>query len=438
MAMPTARLLPSSSPHQHADDSTLAVKIFEGLFIHQDALKRHLTAPMLAERATYLSRLIDVGRDQKIIKEIASMVCHLVHLGDSAASRIVDDNEIAFLVEKYLSEKRPGKMYSGESEGRHFKSAARCWFRFLGSYASKPSTLCVFEKEFADFTNALSVDLGYLPSTVVSWVNGVRPFLVWAGNEQKTLRSISLNDIDFYFAERAAAGIAPRTIKGQSQALRVFFRYAESRGWHESSLSRTISAPYVRTQRSAPKCPTWKQVRRVLSSLDDSNPSHCRAKAILLLASVYGLRRSEITRLTLDDLDWYNEVLTVRRSKRGRIQQFPLLYEVGESLIRYLKSVRPFSKHRHIFLTLQRPYRPAENIGPAMRQVIGSTGIINGACGMHALRHACATELLRRGSSLRSIADFLGHRSIRSVSVYAHSDHRALRQVADFCLKDVL
>ena len=176
----------------------------------------------------------------------------------------------------------------------------------------------------------------------------------------------------------------------------------------------------------------------MLNSLDDSNASHCRAKAILLLAAVYGLRRCEITRLTLDDFDWYNEVLTVRRAKRGRLQQFPLQFEVGEAIIRYLRNVRPPSKSRRLFLTLQVPYRPAENIGPAMRRILNAQGLSALPCGLHSLRHACATELLRQGTSLRGIADFLGHRSIRSVSIYARCDLRALRKVADLSLQGVL
>jgi hypothetical protein len=50
--------------------------------------------------------------------------------------------------------------------------------------------------------------------------------------------------------------------------------------------------------------------------------------------------------------------------------------------------------------------------------------------GSHSLRHACATELLRKGTSLKDIASFLGHRNIESVSVYAKYDNRMLRAVA--------
>jgi integrase len=157
-----------------------------------------------------------------------------------------------------------------------------------------------------------------------------------------------------------------------------------------------------------------------------------------LLASVYGLRRSEIVRLRLEDLDWYNEIITVRRSKRGRLQQFPLQFEVGEAIIHYIKHVRPACRSRNVFVTMHRPYRPATNIGSAIRKIMNARGILDQPCGLHALRHACATELLRKGTSLRGIADFLGHRSIRSVSVYAHCDLRALLDVSNFSLSGVL
>jgi integrase len=49
-------------------------------------------------------------------------------------------------------------------------------------------------------------------------------------------------------------------------------------------------------------------------------------------------------------------------------------------------------------------------------------------------RSACATRFLRMGTSLKEIADFLGHRDMNSVSIYAKHDTRALRKVAAFRL----
>lgn len=72
-------------------------------------------------------------------------------------------------------------------------------------------------------------------------------------------------------------------------------------------------------------------------------------------------------------------------------------------------------------------------IGPRMKRL----GISSEHYGAHSLRHACATQLLSKGSSLKEIADFLGHRDMNSVSIYAKYDVRSLRQVATFSLAGV-
>jgi integrase/recombinase XerD len=65
-------------------------------------------------------------------------------------------------------------------------------------------------------------------------------------------------------------------------------------------------------------------------------------------------------------------------------------------------------------------------------------GVISNHYGAHSLRHSCATHLLRSGSTLRDVADFLGHRGLSSVSIYAKYDIRSLREVASFSLGGVL
>jgi site-specific recombinase XerD len=57
--------------------------------------------------------------------------------------------------------------------------------------------------------------------------------------------------------------------------------------------------------------------------------------------------------------------------------------------------------------------------------------------GPHSLRHACATHLLKKGSSLKEIAEFLGHQDTRSVGIYAKYDQRSLHKVAAFNLAGI-
>jgi len=73
-------------------------------------------------------------------------------------------------------------------------------------------------------------------------------------------------------------------------------------------------------------------------------------------------------------------------------------------------------------------------IGPRTKKL----DIATGSFGPHMLRHACATPLLRTGSSLKDIADCLGHSDLRSVSTYVKFDPRSRKKMAEFSLRGLL
>jgi integrase len=205
------------------------------------------------------------------------------------------------------------------------------------------------------------------------------------------------------------------------------------------SVSRGIRSPPVARYDKAPRGPRWRDFRRLLNR-QPITPADIRASAILSLCAIYGLRASEIVRLMLSDFDWINETFTVRRAKRGRVQQFPIQFEVGEAILRYLQRARPLCNCRNLFVTLNPPFRPVRSstlwdiVAPRMK----SLGIQSENFGAHSLRHSCATELLRKGSSLKEIADLLGHRTLDSVSIYAKYDIESLKNVAASSLGGVI
>jgi site-specific recombinase XerD len=58
--------------------------------------------------------------------------------------------------------------------------------------------------------------------------------------------------------------------------------------------------------------------------------------------------------------------------------------------------------------------------------------------GAHCLRHACASQLMDAGFTLKQIADHLGHRSMSSTRIYTKIDVLGLRQVAELDLEALL
>lgn len=224
-------------------------------------------------------------------------------------------------------------------------------------------------------------------------------------------------------------------------SLRSFFRYAAQQGWCESSLALGIDLPRLYALEDVPNAPTIDEVNQLLdATAAGDDPVAIRDHAVLSLLIHYGLRRGEVERLTLDDIDWEAERLRVRRSKLRRPQCYPLSVRVGEAILRYLREVRPRCSHRAVFLTIKAPFRPLSgaSISAMVRMRLTKQGAKLSRIGAHCLRHACAAQLMDAGFTLKQIADHLGHRSMNSTRIYTKIDMRGLRQVAELDLGALL
>jgi integrase/recombinase XerD len=140
---------------------------------------------------------------------------------------------------------------------------------------------------------------------------------------------------------------------------------------------------------------------------------------MLLLLAVYGFRSSEVRHLCLGDIDWEQEVMHVRCAKQRKTQHYPLLRNVGDAILRYLREVRPRCSYREVFVTRIQPFRPltATCLGIMVRNRLFQLGLTLPCYGPHALRHSCATHLLAESFTLKDIAEHLGHVSLESTQI---------------------
>lgn len=227
-----------------------------------------------------------------------------------------------------------------------------------------------------------------------------------------------------------------KTITG---ALRIFLRYAAAQGLCDSRLAAALRSPRMYAQESLPSAPGWSDVQQILATTETDKPADIRNRAILMLLSIYGMRRGEVVALRLDQVDWAGRTLHVFRLKRWQPQVYPLLPTVAEALARYIDTVRPHSSYAEIFLGLkapQRPLTPSALFSPVNNK-FKALGIEVKHRGPHALRHACAAHLVSEGLSFKEIGDHLGHRSTTATMTYAKVDLRALREIGNFDLGEL-
>jgi integrase/recombinase XerD len=287
------------------------------------------------------------------------------------------------------------------------------------------------------FLTFLKHERGFADATIVNRERSLKPFLAWLVAQDVSLSTVSVSTVSpvvitTYFISAVAGKWRRTTVSFHVQSLRSFFHYASSRGWCAAGIAESIDAPRLYTNENLPQGPSWEEVGKLLASVNGTSPVQIRSRWAILLCAVYGLRVGEVCGLRLEDIDWAEEKISVRRSKQRKVQTYPLTTELGNALLCYLKKARPRCAQREVFVTLRRPYRPVSvgAVSTMTQKIQKKLGLKLKRYGSHALRHACATHLLAQGLTLKEAGDHLGHVSVAATRIYAKVDLTALREVA--------
>lgn len=220
-------------------------------------------------------------------------------------------------------------------------------------------------------------------------------------------------------------------------ALKAYFDFIEKRYGFNSSIADSLRQLKIRRPESLPFVFNKEDIAAIECSVLRESPRGKRDYAKVLLASRLGLRISDIANLRFENIDWDKNVVSIVQEKTGHRVELPLLIEVGNAIVDYLKYGRPSIDSRHIFISANAPYRPVTKfgIGDAIRRIINASGVSsrNKRVGAHSLRFSLATTLIKEGSTLPMVSQILGHTNSDSTRTYIRVDVDSLRQ----CCLDV-
>ncbi len=244
------------------------------------------------------------------------------------------------------------------------------------------------------------------------------------------LSDLKAGELMSYVAKKARSR-KPASARVLAVSLRSFIAYLEWEGWCSRGLAKAIPKVAVWPHETLPKHLNPQQCQRFLRSFDRSTGVGRRDFAMALCLLELGLRASEVSAAKIRHIDWRNGIIHIPENKQLRERVIPLPMQVGRAMVAYLKRGRPRSGSDRLFLRHRIPFgQPLEahHVRGAIRRAFQRCGI--GATGTHVLRHTFATRLHRKGTSLKVVADWLGHRSIDTTSRYARVNLEELRTVA--------
>jgi len=332
----------------------------------------------------------------------------------------------------------------GYEKARHM----RRWADKKGGYAATPDG---FDRSRSDMLASLIdewfrrlEERAYSPRTVEAHKWALRMFVRWA--EERDVRTpgrITRPILESYqrwlFRYRqengkpAAAGkpLGVTTQRMRLGAVQRFFAWLCKDHRLDANPAADLELPR-KPHRSLPKALSLQEVHTVLNVPDVTDPLGIRERAILETLYATGIRRSEVVRLDVDDLDRERGVLTVRKGKGGKDRVVPVGERAVYWLGRYLEHTRPkletVASERALFLTGYGERFSSTYLGNWVRYVIEKANIGHmGSC--HLFRHSCATHMLENGADIRFIQQMLGHARLDTTQIYTEVSIVQLREV---------
>lgn len=411
--------------------------MFEDYFVKPATVDRLRGSWIATEMEAYLAWLVDEGYTPKSIWRRVPIVYAFGEFAREQGAAVVADlavhveafvaDRVARHAERTRSDRPMAKEVRGPVE--QMLSVVLPGFERTGRrHHPQP-----FADVLPGFFEHLVDERGLRPASLRHYrhhLDGFEAYLSRIG--VRGISELSPTILSAFIVERSAAGLAKSTVRDTAGVLRVFLRYAHREGALAADLSDVVEWPQLYRLSNIPRSISWEEVNRTLAGVDRRTEAGRRDYAILLLLVTYGLRGREVAALTLDDIDWKRERLAIPERKAGHSTAFPLSVVVGEALVDYLRHGRPASPDRHVFFRAVAPRRP---IGPAAvsslaRHYLLKAGVEVPRPGSHTLRHSAVQRLVDADFDLKTIGDFVGHRTARSTEVYAKVAVEALREVA--------
>ena len=285
------------------------------------------------------------------------------------------------------------------------------------------------ETEAEGFILYLATERGLSSAYQLSVQQTLDALAAYLGKRSLRLTDVGTDELSSFLAERKAAGLAASSLRIATVHLKVFFRWLAGRGKLPMDPAEPLLSP--RPEKSLPETLHSADIRKLLESIDPSQPLARRDLAILELFYSSGLRLSEICSARLEFLDTVEHFIRVT-GKGSKTRLVPVGQRAEEALEDYLRNERPtLVKKRtgsEIFLSVRGTKLSPDRVRQVVKERAAMAGIDQNVY-PHLLRHSFATHLLEGGADLRVIQELLGHADISTTQIYTHVDGSRLKAI---------
>lgn len=221
---------------------------------------------------------------------------------------------------------------------------------------------------------------------------------------------------------------ASRSISRRIVSLRNYYIFLTKEGILKKNIMSHFALP--KTKQYLPTVLSEKEVREILDGIEMKDPISTRNRVMMELLYATGIRVSELTNLSLAQVNIKMQYLKVL-GKGNKERYIPMTSYVTLLLKKYVEEERSFFLEQqdssYVFLTKKGNPISREQVYQIVQKISQDSTVIK-HFSPHSFRHTFATHLLENGADLRSIQELLGHSDINTTTVYTHISNTKLQK----------
>lgn len=294
------------------------------------------------------------------------------------------------------------------------------------------------EQIVGKFLKYLAIERNSSAHTITSYKTDINQFTEFLNESEdfdtlsSDINSVTRLDIRMWLGQLSEEGYARNTIARKVASLRSFFKYCFKRGHLQKNPAHLLIVP--KKEKRLPKTVNYTDIDRMMDLAGGDSPDDHQNLAILELFFGTGIRLSELTRLSLSDLN-FNQKQVLIQGKGNKQRIVPLGTQALNALQNHLDTrVSLFGKKtdtdakKAVFIAPggQRVY--PRYVQRRVKSFIEKISEISQKS-PHVLRHSFATHLLDAGADIRIIKELLGHTNLSSTQIYTHTSVEHLKNV---------
>ena len=261
------------------------------------------------------------------------------------------------------------------------------------------------------YLDSLEKIKNYSPNTVKSYKNDIQQYL----NED-----ITLGEFAKYLKICSKKEYTKSTINRKITSIKTFLNWCIEKKYFDITALKSVRS--LKNEKKLPNILTSNYINELLDELPIKDDKDIRDKAILELMYSSGLRVSEVSDLTLNDIKKNRSIKVIGKGNKERV--LPLTSRAYEAINSYIKYSRKIfinqKSYSYIFLGVRGGKLSDREIRRIVKLRVGTFP--------HSLRHTFATHLLDGGADLRIVQELLGHNDPSTTQIYTHVSKKQMKK----------